>query len=79
MYTSILTCVPQRHKECHAEHSVDDEEAAHLHLSPPVPPLVLLHREVANIPVPEGGWDVNVRDDVDHLLETAPISAPELF
>ena len=75
----LLTCVPKWYKEHQAEDSVDDEEAAHLHLSPPVPPLVLLHRDVINIPVTEGGWDVNVRDDVDHLLETAPISAPELF
>ena len=56
----LLTCEPQWPKERQAEDSVDDEEAAHLHLSSPVPPLVLLHREVTNIPVPEGGWDVNV-------------------
>ena len=65
----LLTCVPERAKEHQTEHCVDEEEAAHLLLSPLVSPLVFLYRHILVVPVPVYSGDVGAGYHVDDLLE----------
>ena len=67
MIVILMTCVPQWDKIHQAEHSVDQEEAAHLDLCLLEPDPVLLHRCVLDIPVPEHRWNIGVVDDMYHL------------
>ena len=67
----VLTCVPERAKEHQTEHCVDEEEAAHLLLSPLVSPPVFLYRDIFVVPVPVHGGDIGAGDHVDGLLEPA--------
>ena len=73
-----LTCVPDRNEKCQAEDCIDEEEADHLPLRPLVSPPVFLNRDLAMVPVLEGTGDVGVGDDVDCLLEDAPLLLPEI-